>query len=97
MSKSRLDKNIDIPDNILKKLLTPSELRMLKNRWQIVQLLEEGLTIRKIAETLKVGTDTVMRVARMLDHGNLRKALGQQGRVNRRIKTKTPWIFGKSE
>lgn len=97
MSKSRLDKNIDIPDNILKKLLTPSELRMLKNRWQIVQLLEKGLTIRKIAETAKVGTDTVVRVAKMLEKVSFRKALGQQKRVNRKIKTKTPWIFGKSE
>ena len=32
---------------------------MLKNRWQIVNLLEEGLPIRKIAGSIKVGSDTV--------------------------------------
>ena len=97
MAKPKIDRDIHIPDSVLRPLLTPSELRMLKNRWQIVQLLEEGLTIRKIAETVKVGTDTVVRVAKMLEKVSFRKALGQPKRVNRKIKTKIPWIFGKSE
>ena len=87
MSKPTSDKNIQIPTDVLKDLLTSSEWRMLKNRFQIVNLLEEGLSIRKIAEKVKVGTDTVVRVARMIEkHPKVR-----------RIKSSTPWIFGKSD
>lgn len=86
MSKPRQDKNIQMPVDFLKDLLTPSEWRMLKNRFQIMNLLEKGLSIRKVAEKVGVGTDTVVRVARMVErHPKVRK-----------IKTPTPWIFGKS-
>lgn len=87
MSKPLSEKNIQIPTDILKNLLTPSEIRMLKNRFQIMNLLEEGLSIRKVAEKVKVGTDTVVRVARMIERRPSTKP----------IKTSTPWIFGKSE
>lgn len=70
---------------------------MLKNRWQIIQHLDEGLTIRKIAEKVKVGTDTVVRVARMMERGKVQKILDTEKGNLRKIKTSTPWIFGKSE
>lgn len=97
MSKPKISANIDIPDHILKQLLTPSEVRMLKNRWQIIQLLEEGLPIRRIAEEVKVGTDTVVRVSRMIERGDLQKLLDKERGLKHKIKTNTPWIFGKSE
>lgn len=86
MSKTRRDNNIQIPDDILKSLLTSSEARMLKNRYQIMNLLKEGLTIRKIAEKVKVGTDTVVRVAKILVSRPPKKV----------TRSATPWIFGKS-
>jgi Trp operon repressor len=92
MSKPKLEKNVQIPPELFQHLLTPSEVRMLKNRWQIIQALENGLSIRAIAEQVKVGTDTVVRVSRMKERNNLRKFLKKD-----EIKTKTPWIFGKSE
>lgn len=95
MSKPKLERNIKIPDEILSELLTPSELRMLKNRWQILNLLEDGLSVRQVASQAKVGTDTVVRVARMTDKNSLRKTLEQFNKKN--IKASTPWIFGKSE
>ena len=94
MSKPAKDKNIKIPDDFLKNLLTPSEIRMLKNRWQIINLLEEGLSIRKIASQVKVGTDTVVRTIRMVEKNNVLKSKKSEVR---RFKTQTPWIFGKSE
>lgn len=93
MSKPQEEKIIQIPDHILRQLLTPSEIRMLKNRWQIIQLLEEGLSIRQIAEKIKVGTDTVVRVSRMLEGKSLQMLLDKEKKEN----NKTPWIFGKSE
>lgn len=96
MSKPKKDKDIQIPDNILKGLLTSSETRMLKNRFSIVKLLKDGLSIRDIAKKVKVGTDTVVRVARMIEKSGLRKSLEGEKRITRKIKSNTPWIFGKS-
>lgn len=87
MSKPRTDRNIRIPDYALKLLLTSSEVRMIKNRFRIVNLLEDGLSIRDIARRVKVGTDTVVRVASMIE---------KSSRPTRKIITNTPWIFGKS-
>jgi uncharacterized protein YerC len=95
MSKPKVDKDIDIPDNILKQLLTASELRMLRNRFLIIQHLEQGLTIRSIAERVNVGTDTVVRVARMKERGSLRKNTGKAKEQTQEVKSQTPWIFGK--
>lgn len=91
MGKPLQSKNIDIPDNLLKGLLTPSELRMLKNRYQIINLLDESLSIRDIAKKVRVGTDTVVRVIRMAEKSGLKSKLKRGV-----IKTSTPWIFGKS-
>ncbi len=92
MSKPKKDTNIKIPSDILKELLTSSEIRMLKNRWQIIKFLKEGLSIRKIASEVKVGTDTVTRVIRMVEkNSTLSKS------EVRKIKSSTPWIFGKSD
>lgn len=96
MAKPKADKNIDIPTEVLKGLLTPSEIRMLKNRFLIIQHLEEGLSIRKVAEKVKVGTDTVVRVARMMEKSNLKKLLDKKSKQIGRFKTQTPWIFGKN-
>ena len=95
MSKPKTAKNIEIPNEILAHILTHSELRMLQNRWQIINLLEDGLSIRQIARQVKVGTDTVVRVARMIEKGELRKILHELKKVS--FTTQTPWIFGKSE
>lgn len=96
MAKPKLDKKIAVPDIMLMELLTPSEVRMLKNRWQIIQHLEDGLSIRKIAEQVKVGTDTVVRVARMLEKNSLRQLLDKDKKA-RQIRSRTPWIFGKND
>ncbi|MDO8499013.1 MAG: Trp family transcriptional regulator [bacterium] len=97
MSKPKTNSAVNIPDHLIRELLTPSELRMLQNRWKIMNLLEEGLTIRGIAEEVKVGTDTVVRVARMTERKTVREALNKNLNSKRTIKSKTPWIFGKSE
>lgn len=91
MSKPLQGTNLNIPDHLLKDLLTPSELRMLKNRFQIINLLDGGLSVRKIAEKVRVGTDTVVRVIRMAEKSGLKSKV-KRGQV----KTSTPWIFGKS-
>lgn len=101
MAKPKLDSpkvgqaKINIPIEILPELLTPSEIQMLKNRWQIINLLEDGLSVRNIAEKVSVGTDTVVRVARMLEKSSLRHSLSRT--KSRDSGSSTPWVFGKSE
>ncbi|MDO8619327.1 MAG: Trp family transcriptional regulator [Candidatus Daviesbacteria bacterium] len=92
MSKPKLEKNIVLPENLLKDLLTPSEIRMLKNRWLIIQHLQAGLSVRAISEKVKVGTDTVVRVSRMLGKNNSLKST-----TSKLSQNKTSWIFGKSD
>lgn len=92
MSKPKRDINIQIPSDVLKQLLTPSEIRMLKNRWKIISLLEEDLSIRKIAAQVKVGSDTVVRTIRMVEKNNI----SSKSAKYKKIKSQTPWIFGKS-
>lgn len=94
MSKPGKDSSIQIPVDVLTKLLTPSEWRMLKNRFQIMNLLEDGLSVRKIAERIKVGTDTVVRTIRTVERNN---TLATPKKEKKKIKTSTPWIFGKSD
>lgn len=60
---------------------------MLQNRYQISNLLQQGVTIRAVAEKVGVGTDTVVRLARMLQSRSSKKVL----------RSTTPWIFGKSQ
>ena len=94
MSKPKINKSIQIPDKILRELLTVSEWRMLKNRFKIKNLLEEGLSIRSVASQVRVGTDTVVRVARIIEKSDS-KILKKVKKLP--FKTSTPWIFGKND
>lgn len=93
MSKPQSDKDIHIPDEILKELLTSSEMLMLKNRYQIIKLLSKGLSIRAVALRAKVGTDTVLRVSRMISKEK-RERLVKSEAVSQN--TSSTYVFGKS-
>jgi len=64
LSKPKEDKDLIIPQELIKELLMPSEIRMVNQRVHIIKLFHEKLTIRAIAAKVGVGTDTVMRVAK---------------------------------
>ncbi len=66
MSKSQQEPSIEVPLEIIKQLLTSSESRMLKQRYLIIRLRQQGLTIRAIAKKLTVGSDTVVRVLKKI-------------------------------
>jgi TrpR-related protein YerC/YecD len=55
--------------NFLRDLCTPAELQALVDRWQVVELLENGLTYRKINDLTGVSVTTIGRVARFLADG----------------------------
>ncbi|MDA0706195.1 MAG: YerC/YecD family TrpR-related protein [Proteobacteria bacterium] len=55
--------------NFLHDLCTPAELQALVDRWQVVELLEDGLTYRRINVLTGVSVTTIGRVARFLADG----------------------------
>jgi TrpR-related protein YerC/YecD len=55
--------------NFFRDLCTPAELQALVDRWQVVELLEQGLTYRKINGLTGVSVTTIGRVARYLTDG----------------------------
>lgn len=54
---------------LLKDLCTPAELQALADRWQVVQLLNQGLAYRAINDKTGVSVTTIGRVARYLADG----------------------------
>ena len=63
-------RNVDEVKLFLKDMLTTSELRMLKRRWHIANLLYEGYDIRTVAYKSKTSTTTVSKIKHILDEGN---------------------------
>ena len=61
--------SIDECRNFFLDLCTPAELQALVDRWQVVELLEQGLTYRKIHDLTGVSVTTIGRVARFLTDG----------------------------
>lgn len=55
--------------NFFLDLSTPAELQALVDRWQVVELLEQGLTYRRIHDLTGVSVTTIGRVARFLADG----------------------------
>lgn len=55
--------------SFLADLCTPGELQALHDRWQVVQMINEGISYREIAEKTKVSTATITRVGRSLKYG----------------------------
>lgn len=92
MPKPQKEHDIVVPQELIKELLTPSEWRMVKQRLKILYLLERGLTIRKIAEEVGVGTDTVTRMARKLELSEALRSNFRQFSIHTK---QSKWIFGK--
>ena len=53
----------------LRDLCTFSELEAMAHRWQVAQLVDEGLSYVEIAKRTHASTTTVTRVAHWLRHG----------------------------
>ena len=60
---------VDECRNFFRDLCTPAELQALVDRWQVVELLEQGLPYRQIHDITGVSVTTIGRVARFLVDG----------------------------
>lgn len=92
MSKPKIDRDINAPLELIKELLTDSEWRMIKQRILIIELLGEGHSIRQIAGIAKVGTDTVVRVARKVEANPKIREFFRAGKPGLSSK----WVFGET-
>ena len=63
-----LPKTAEEMKRLIRDLCTPAEIRAFEERWEIVQLLDEGeMSYRQISEVTGASTTTVGRVARFLN------------------------------
>ena len=62
-------KNADETAHLLRDLCTVSELDARAHRWQVAQLLDEGLPYLEVARRAHASTTTVTRVAQWLRRG----------------------------
>jgi TrpR-related protein YerC/YecD len=60
-------KNTEEIKLFIKDILMPSELRMLKRRWHIANLLYDGDKLRDIARISKTSTQTVSKIKSILE------------------------------
>jgi TrpR-related protein YerC/YecD len=75
-------KNAEETSHLLRDLCTVSELDAMAHRWQVAQLLDEGLPYLEVAKRAHASTTTVTRVAQWLRRGE-----GGYGLALRRRKT----------
>ena len=64
----RLERRDEL-QRVFRDRCTRHELEELSARWTVVQLLDEGLSYRRIAEATGVSTTTVTRINEWLNHG----------------------------
>ena len=63
-------KNVAEIKLFLKDILTSSELRMIKRRWHIANLLFEGYDLRTVAMRSRTSTQTVSKIKKIIEEGN---------------------------
>ena len=70
--------------HLLRDLCTISELDAMAHRWQVAQLLDEGLPYLEVAKRAHASTTTVTRVAQWLRRGEGGYGLALRRRKKRR-------------
>ena len=61
-------KTVKEAEQFFRDLCTIEEIKEMSERWQMAQMVNQGLSYRKIAEKLKASTTTVARVALWRNH-----------------------------
>jgi TrpR-related protein YerC/YecD len=62
-------RSVEETESFLRDLCTIGELEAMSHRWQVAQLLDQGLPYHEIARRTGASTTTVTRVAQWLRHG----------------------------
>ena len=69
----------ELQERFFREILTPKEIRDLSSRWELVKLLEEGVSQREIARRLHLSLCKITRGARELKKPDsaLREVIGK--------------------
>lgn len=95
MAKPKSSSLEQVPESILFELLTESEIRMVRNRWRVVMLLTQGMSIRRVADLVKVGTDTVVRMSKLLRHNKkIKDFIENEDPQYLKNSEASKWVFG---
>lgn len=62
-------KTVKEAEAFFRDLCTIEEIKSMSDRWQIVKMVDQGRSYRKIAQALNTSTTTVVRVALWLKNG----------------------------
>lgn len=62
-------KTVKEAERFFRDLCTIEEIKEMSERWQMAQMVNQGLPYREIAKKLEVSTTTVARVALWLNNG----------------------------
>lgn len=70
--------DVDLLEGFFREIMTPKEVRDLSSRWELVKLLEEGISQREIARRLHLSLCKITRGSRQLKKPDsaLRKVIG---------------------
>lgn len=68
----------DVLSDVFVDLFTPAEWKAICDRWLVAQLVNQGVSYRKIYDITGVSTATITRVGRALNEGQGYKALLEQ-------------------
>lgn len=93
MAKPKQELKVEVPENLLKELLTESEIIMVKQRFLIINLLDNKLSIRAIAKKVGVGTDTVVRIMKKFENSPKLKEIFK---LKNQTEISSKWVFGRS-
>jgi len=55
---------------LLKDMFTPQELDSIAERWELIQMLAQGVPQREVAEELGISISKITRGSRMLQYGS---------------------------
>jgi TrpR-related protein YerC/YecD len=77
-------RSADEVEHFLRDLCTIAELDAMAHRWQVAQLLDQGLPYLEVARQTHASTTTVTRVAQWLHRGEGGYALALRRRRRRR-------------
>jgi TrpR-related protein YerC/YecD len=62
-------RNLEEAERFFRDLCTIAELEAMAHRWQVAQLVDEGLPYHEVSRRTGASTTTVTRVAHWLRHG----------------------------
>ncbi len=90
-------KDVEEQKKFLKDILTTSELRMLKRRWYVANLIADGYDLRTVANLSETSTQTVSKIKTIMEEGKGGLLLAIKYAREKQIKDRKDFLRRKSK